>query len=418
MDFQIKGNRLEKCILSKGEIEVVVPSKVSIIGQGAFCECTKMETVILPDKLEVIEAYAFERCKSLKKVVIPQSVKTIGMGAFMGCSGLADEKGMVIIRDTFYGYWGESEEVTVPEGVAVIGAYAFEKREVTEVSLPESLKHIDNYAFQECGRLRKINFPSKLRSIGANAFNLCGDLEEISLPNKLKTVGRAAFAGCVKLTDAVIPSSVTKMEEFVFSGCKKLKSVSFSQRDQMICVGKYLDDTDILLPEGWIEKDNPEVLHGWDCVKSIVLPDEIEKISTNAFSRCGNLKTVLLSAGLKAIRNINENYLPFSKCDKLRYVIMPGAFSAAKSKSHRTFDYACVVMAKKDEIPIFFMNSKPEELAVQMRKPACYAFAAMVADGVEMDVEIEKAYQVYIKKNKNKFKLEADSHDGLKKLIE
>jgi hypothetical protein len=408
---------LEKCILNKGETEVVVPSKVRIIGQGAFFGCTKMETVILPDKLEEIVAYAFEGCKSLKKIEIPQGVKNIGMGAFMGCSGLADEKGMVIIRDTLYGYWGEGEEVTVPEGVAVIGAYAFENREVTEVSLPESLKRIDNYAFTKCRKLRKINFPSNLRLIGASAFDHCGSLEEIAFPDKLEIIELAAFADCGKLTDAVIPSSVTKMEGSVFSSCKKLKSVSFSQRDHMICVGKYLDDTDILLPEGWIEKENPEVLSGWNCVKSIVLPDGIEEISTNAFSWCGNLKTVILSAGLKAIRHFNGFYSPFNHCNKLRYVIMPRAFSAAKSKNPQTVDCACVVMAKEKEIPIFFMNSKPEELAVQMRKPACYAFAAMVADGVEMDAEIEKAYLVYIKKNKNKFKPEADKHYGLKQLL-
>ena len=150
MELQIKGKTLVKCVLEKGETEVVVPARVRIIGQGAFYGCTNMRSVLLPDKLEEIVAYAFEGCKSLKTISLPSGLSKIGMGAFVGCESLANESGMVIIRDTLYGYYGDDEEIVVPEGVIVLGAYAFSKRTISQITLPESVKHIDSNCFEKC----------------------------------------------------------------------------------------------------------------------------------------------------------------------------------------------------------------------------------------------------------------------------
>ena len=63
------------------------------------------------------------------------------------------------------------------------------------------------------------------------------------------------------------------------------------------------------------------------------------------------------------------------------------------------------------------MKNTPDELAIPLRKPSCYAFAAMIADGIEIDPQIQAAYKEYIKKNKSKFKADADQHYGMKELL-
>ena len=417
MELQIKGKTLVKCVLEKGETEVVVPARVRIIGQGAFYGCTNMRSVLLPDKLEEIVAYAFEGCKSLKTISLPSGLSKIGMGAFVGCESLANESGMVIIRDTLYGYYGDDEEIVVPEGVIVLGAYAFSKRTISQITLPESVKHIDSNCFEKCKKLEKVILPAGLISIGIEAFRECVNLDEITLPSKLQLIELNAFSDCKKLSVVEIPPHVTEIKEYAFSGCNRLKSIHFQDREGLICVGKYLDGTDIMLPSGWLENDKIKVLNGMSCVKSISLPDYIEEISTNAFSRCRNLLAATLPANLKRIPNFNEWYSPFSKCEKLRYVVIPSEFSIANSKNPKTIDYAFLVMAKKDGIPFFFMKNTPDELAIPLRKPSCYAFAAMIADGVEIKPQIQAAYKEYIKKNKSKFKVDADQHYGMKELL-
>ena len=60
------------------------------------------------------------------------------------------------------------------------------------------------------------------------------------------------------------------------------------------------------------------VKSGYPTVKKITLPDTVQRLSTNAFSFCGNLETVDLGKGLKWV----DNYA-FMGCEKLKEVVFP-----------------------------------------------------------------------------------------------
>ncbi|MCR5251259.1 MAG: leucine-rich repeat protein [Lachnospiraceae bacterium] len=91
------------------EIVFAEPSKVEVIGNGAFSGCENLEKINFPTSLKEIGREAFKNCKMLTKLVLPEGLEYIGREAFAGCTGLL--------------------EVTIPATVDSIGADAFIKEE-------------------------------------------------------------------------------------------------------------------------------------------------------------------------------------------------------------------------------------------------------------------------------------------------
>jgi len=92
---------------------VTIPASVTTIGNSAFMNCSKLETVIFAggSNLEIIDAFAFYGCNKLKSITLPASVTTIGPEAFCDCDNLTiyaevsfDDKPV-----TWDGYWNRSD---------------------------------------------------------------------------------------------------------------------------------------------------------------------------------------------------------------------------------------------------------------------------------------------------------------------
>ena len=66
--------------------EVVIPSTVTKIDQGAFRGQSTLPTLTLPDGLTKIGDHAFENCSSLSRLELSDSVTNIGTDVFSGCS--------------------------------------------------------------------------------------------------------------------------------------------------------------------------------------------------------------------------------------------------------------------------------------------------------------------------------------------
>ena len=96
----------------------------------------------------------------------------------------------MIIDGRLIDYKGTSANVTVPEGVEIIGDYAFyQKTGIESVILPDSVTLIDERAFQGCEKLIKAP----------------------AIPEGVTHMART-FAGCISLIEAPeIPANVTNM---------------------------------------------------------------------------------------------------------------------------------------------------------------------------------------------------------------
>ena len=68
----------------------VVPDSVTSIGDGAFLECSNLESLAIPEGVSTIGVQAFYWCTNLKNITIPKTVKKIGISSFFKCDTLAD----------------------------------------------------------------------------------------------------------------------------------------------------------------------------------------------------------------------------------------------------------------------------------------------------------------------------------------
>ncbi len=71
--------------------QYTIPSSVTSIGDGAFSNCSALETVTFGEdsKLEIIGNNAFYNCSNLTSIKIPSGVTGIGSSAFYDCSKLS-----------------------------------------------------------------------------------------------------------------------------------------------------------------------------------------------------------------------------------------------------------------------------------------------------------------------------------------
>nr|MDE7296160.1 leucine-rich repeat domain-containing protein [Clostridia bacterium] len=138
--------------------------------------------LILPNSLHgknyAIHAYAFEGSQTLTSITVSLGARVIGEGAFSDCTNLES----VIIQDTVTSigvaaFWGCSalERVSMGNGVKSIGRNAFcDCGNLTSVILSGFLESIGDYAFMRCNALQSIVIPDSVTSIGQFALREVG----------------------------------------------------------------------------------------------------------------------------------------------------------------------------------------------------------------------------------------------------
>ncbi|MFI3255557.1 MAG: leucine-rich repeat domain-containing protein, partial [Eubacteriales bacterium] len=116
---------------------LTIPNSVTKIGEHAFEDCKKLETVVLPTGLTRIEACTFSQCHSLKECILPEKVEEIGGFTFWDC------------------------------------------KKLEQLHLPSSVKKVGDSAFNECTSLRKITCEGDDMKIHKRTFQSCENLEDI-----------------------------------------------------------------------------------------------------------------------------------------------------------------------------------------------------------------------------------------------
>ena len=247
-----------------------------------------------------------------------------------------DDKTVEVISKTFAGYAGDivipatvtNEDVTY--NVTSIGNEAFDRCDLTSVTLPNGLESIGYNAFNRCLNLASINIPGTVTSIGEGAFEWCETITSVTIPSSVKSIGEGAFNCCLSLSsisvdeentvydsrdncnaiietetntliqgsnNTVIPSSVTAIDDFAFYYCEKITSIT--------------------LPDG-LKSIGYDAFGYCTDLESITIPGSVESIDESAFCSCENLESVTLSNGLKSI-----GYYAFGDCEKLTSITIP-----------------------------------------------------------------------------------------------
>jgi len=174
---------------------VIIPSRVTTIGNNAFKDCSKITSIILPESVSTIgsdnvNSGAFQGCTQLQYVKLPtanQNFTKIYSCTFFGCSSLTSI--------------GESKttssSIKIPNTVTIIGTNAFKDcSAITSIILESnaSLTRIEDHAFLNCASLTSIMIPNTVTFIASNAFVGCTSLVSIYISNdRARVLGAGAW---------------------------------------------------------------------------------------------------------------------------------------------------------------------------------------------------------------------------------
>lgn len=242
-------------------VEVVLPSTITKIGDGAFYNCTNLKRINLGDNLNFVDESAFKGCVSLEELYLGHSFQTSYVSSFSGLSGLkkvilncnnvpgnetmqyswylldtktANGLEFVIGKDVevatyfnLFEHHGSVNEfntvstVTFEDGCKVReldgtfrGFY-----NLTSVVLPESVKKVGKSTFEQCQSLESIDLSGVTELDTENLFTNCYSLKSVILPDNLTEIGPYMFSNCKSLVSLTIPQSVTVIGEKAFSQC-------------------------------------------------------------------------------------------------------------------------------------------------------------------------------------------------------
>jgi hypothetical protein len=128
--FVIYNDGAEKILTRHAgvETELVIPSYVTEIREGAFNSCARLTSVVIPEGVKVIGANAFRSCIKLGEIEIPNSVTEIGGNAFYGCSKLSRViigSGVKKLDNSEFASCTALKSVVIGENVSSISSHAF-----------------------------------------------------------------------------------------------------------------------------------------------------------------------------------------------------------------------------------------------------------------------------------------------------
>lgn len=259
-------------------VSVVLPNSIESIGEYAFANCYELNYVEMPSSLETINTRAFENCVSLTSIVLPSLLTEMEVNSFVGCSSLYDIYNLseISIREgsddyssiARYGFVHTSLGAPMSTVVTIDGVGEFRnsgdkwlltyldhslvtldtnslsyegkslgnirileeaaryRSELKNVTLGKNVIQVQDYAFDNCYNLRKLDMSSsRVTNIEPGAFGGCSRLIELSLPNGVLTISDNAFNYCSKLLSIQLPNGLESIGYNAFYGCEELFEV-------------------------------------------------------------------------------------------------------------------------------------------------------------------------------------------------
>jgi hypothetical protein len=172
-------------------------------------------------------------------------------------------------------YVGEKWQIHIPPRiqnlpVTHIGDGAFQRRDLTSITIPDSVTTIGQEVFSGCESLTSVTIGNNVTSIGDRAFSSCKNLTNVTIPKKVTTIGQQAFVDCTSLTSVNIGNSVTTIGEKAFEN-NQLTSITIP--NSVITIG------DGAFAGGWDDDKKQPLGH----LTKVTIGNSVTTIGDSAF---------------------------------------------------------------------------------------------------------------------------------------
>ncbi len=319
----------EKLSQSSGKTIVI-----SSILKEAFAGNDTLTEIIVPTTVEEIGEGAFSKMHALEKLTVPFIGKNANADTFMNETASSPNKsvdkartfGYFFGKDSYEGATKITQQFILDEQDDTADSSGNQSSTVettfeyfvpitlTEVTVaPKETEKgygLPMYAFAGNNLLEKVNLNGKFRAIGDSAFENCSHLTAISIPSDVTRIGDYAFSACTGIEDIIFEEN-SSLKEIGDSAFRAIKVKNLTLPSGVESIGEYCFASMVLGIDVNISSK----------LESIVLPEGLKTIGRYAFFKCEYLKTVTLPLSLELLPSFS-----FAGCSKLEKIKYNGNF--------------------------------------------------------------------------------------------
>jgi len=377
--YDLLNNGIYYNLKGDGSLEVVgsstayvdIPSSITIasvkyrvtsIGTYAFNGRSDITYLSIPYSIKSIGEFAFMGCGSSITVNIADPESWCNMQLGNEHASPLSSAGKMLVHDI------ETTSFTVPETVTSIGAFTFYQCScLKSLYIPGTVTSIGSSAFEDCDYLTSVTLNNGLKSIGGSAFEGCKRLKTLSIPSTVNTILINAFKRCTAVTDVYCyATSVPTTDYFAFddtptgsatlhvpyysitaykttwpwSDFKNVVSIETVSNKfeyggilyyiidgESVGVSSQLFVGDMVIPSTvsyngktyivtTIPADQSDGNEPYTKLTSLVIPNSVTSIGSEAFGPCFSLKSLTIGSGVTSI-----GWGAFRGCTSLKTVV-------------------------------------------------------------------------------------------------
>ncbi len=359
---------------ASGIQSIHIGENVELIDTGAFSSCRSLTNITFADnsKLIGIGPYAFRNCTVVEQIAIPDSVQILGDYAFAGCTSLTEayvSAGLEVMGSYVFSSDLMLAKVVFGDGAKMIGDYAFftpygssgfyYQQYLRDITIPESVEYIGAYAFAGNTVLDSLDI-SGVRLLNTGAFYYTSALTTVTINDEMEYIGPAAFM------HSAIENIDLSLVEYFDTQCFYQTNVKAGEFTNALVIGNSAfyncpNITEVNLPnveiiyssafftpgtvdgveyEGKITKvtfgEKLRILGGAaffnSAITEIYIPASVELIGTPAFAGCFKLETIVVAEE-------NETYFVDEEFGGLYAILPNGTYELMAVPNALKYDY-------------------------------------------------------------------------------